>query len=69
MALFVKTYEAEFNDHTFIKRLSGFEPAAIARRSKTDYTTNNASLRVARLLIAKYNTGRGCRKLPYRFNQ
>ncbi len=69
MALFVKTYEAEFNDHTFIKRLSGFEPAAIVQRSKTDYTTNNAGLRVARLLMAKYNTGRGSRKLPYRFNQ
>jgi len=69
MALFVKTYEAEFKDHIFVKRLSGIEPAAITQRSKTDYTTNKASLRVARLLMAKYNAGRGGRKLTYRFDK
>ena len=68
MALFVKTYETELKDATFIKRMSGVDPEEIIRRGKADFSTNNASLRYARVIWDKYNSQqRGGRKLPYRF--
>ena len=69
MALFVKTYETELKDATFIKRMSAVDPEEIIRRGKADFSTNNASLRYARVIWDKYNSQqRGGRKLPYRFN-
>ncbi len=68
MALFLKTYETEFNDTTFIKRLSLVDPDEIIRRGKVDFSTNKAALRFARVIWDKYNgQQRGGRKLPYRF--
>ena len=68
MALFLKTYETELDDRTFIKRLSAVDPEEIIRRGKMDFSTNKAALRFARVILEKYNTQqRGGRKLPYRF--
>ena len=67
MALFVKTYEAEMNDSTFVKRLSAVDPEEIIRRGKIDFSTNKAALRFARVIWDKYNGQRGGHKLPYRF--
>lgn len=68
MALFIKTYETELNDHTFVQRLSAVPPEEIVRRSKADFSTNNRALRCAKVLWDKYNSGcRGGRKLAYRF--
>ena len=68
MALFVKTYETELVDQTFIKRLSAVDPDEIIRRGKVDFSTNKAALRFARVILSKYNGHqRGGRKLPYRF--
>ena len=68
MALFVKTFETELKDATFIKRMSTVDPEEIIRRGKADFSTNNASLRYARVIWDKYNGHqRGGRKLTYRF--
>lgn len=67
MALFVKTYETEFTDRTFIKRLSQVDPDEINRRGRADFSTNKASLRYARVILEKYNGQRGGKKLPCRF--
>lgn len=68
MALFVKTYEPVMNDHTFVQRLSVVSPEEIIRRSKSDFSTNSNSLRCAKVLWNKYNSGRrGDRKLQYLF--
>ena len=63
MALFVKTYETELNDITFINRLSAVDPDEIIRRGKVDFSTNKAALRFARVIWDKYNgQQRGGRK-------
>lgn len=68
MALFLKTYETEVDDNVFINRLSAVDPEEIIRRGKTDFSTNKAALRFARVIWDKYNgQQRGGRKLPYRF--
>lgn len=67
MALFVKTYETELNDRTFVSRLSQADPDEINRRGRADFSTSNVALRYARVLLEKYNGQRGGRKLPYRF--
>ncbi len=67
MALFVKTYETEMNDKTFVQRLSQADPDEINRRGRADFSTNSAALRFARVILEKYNGQRGGRKLPYRF--
>lgn len=68
MALFLKTYETELRDDTFIQRLSAVDPDEIIRRGKVDFSTNKAALRFARVIWDKYNgQQRGGRKLPYRF--
>lgn len=69
MALFVKTYETELVDRTAIKRLSTIDPEEVIRRGKTDFSTNRAALRYARILWKKYNCQRGGRKRPYRFKE
>lgn len=70
MALFVKTYEAEFDDATFIKRMSAIDPNEIIRRSMVDFSTSSAALRFARVIWDKYNNNGKLRcssQLPYRF--
>ena len=54
MALFVKTYETELSDTTFINRLSAVDPDEIIRRGKVDFSTNKAALRFARVIWDKY---------------
>ena len=66
MALFIKTYGAELKDEEFAKRLAKFDPEEIVRRSKTDFSTSSRGLRCARVLLEKYNSKRGGRKLEYR---
>lgn len=68
MALFVKTYDTELDDRAFFKRLSAVDPDEINRRGRADFSTNNAALRFARVLLEKYNSQRGGKKLPYRFH-
>jgi len=66
MALFIKTYGAELKDEEFARRLAKFDPEEIVRRSKTDFSTSSRGLRCARVLLEKYNSKRGGRKLEYR---
>ena len=44
------------------------DPEEITRRGRMDFSTSNTSLRYARILLEKYNGGRGGQKLPYRFD-
>ena len=67
MMLFLKTYGSNMDDRAFAARLSAVDPAEILRRSKTDFSTNNRALRCARVLLKKYNSARGGKKLSYRF--
>lgn len=67
MALFVKIYETEMNDRTFVSRLSQADPDEINRRGRADFSTSSVALRYARVILEKYNGQRGGRKLPYRF--
>lgn len=67
MALFLKTYETEIDDYTFVARLSQVDPFDIAQQAKADFTTDRRNLRYARVLRKKYNTHPGRKKLPYRF--
>ena len=67
MTLFLKTYGSDMDDRAFAARLSSVDPAEILRRSKTDFSTNNRALRCARVLLKKYNSARGGKKLSYRF--
>lgn len=67
MALFIKTYDTELNDKTFVSRLSQCDPDEINRRGRADFSTSNTALRFARVILEKYNGQRGGRKLPYRF--
>ena len=70
MALFLKTYETEINDHAFVAKMSAVSPDEIIRRGKLDFSTNRAALRFARVIWDKYNgQQRGGRKLPYRFER
>ncbi len=66
VALFLKTYGAQLNDHAFIKRLSIATPEDIIRASRVEY---DAALRVARTVREKYNTYPGGLELPYRFRR
>lgn len=68
MALFIKTYDTELDDLTFVKRLSGTDPYEIVRRGKADFSTSKAALRYARIILEKYNALRGGKKLPYRLH-
>lgn len=68
LALFLITYGTEFNERTFVKRLSVVSPVEIIRRGKLDYSTGDNSLRYARVILEKYNATRNTdKKLPYRF--
>ena len=50
-------------------RVEQKDPDEVVRRGKTDFSTNRAALRYARVLWKKYNCQRGGRKLPYRFKE
>jgi len=67
MALFIKTYGTELDSRTFTRRLSTSDPDEINRRGRADFSTNNVALRFARVILEKYNSQRGGKKLPYRF--
>lgn len=67
MALFLKTYETELNDHIFTLRLSQTDPEEISRRARADLSTNKNALRFARVILEKYNGKCRGGKLPYRF--
>ena len=69
MALFLKTYETEFNDASFVQRFSPIDPSEIIRRGNADFSTNNKSLRIAKAMLERFNKAqRGGRKLRYRFD-
>ena len=59
MALFLKTYETEIDDYTFVARLSQVDPFDIAQLAKVDFTTDRRSLRYARVIRKKYNAHPG----------
>ena len=68
LALFIKTYETELNDHTFVQRVSAAAPEEILRQSRTDFSTNSRALRCAKVILDRYNNARrNGRKLTYRF--
>lgn len=64
MALFVKTYESELNDRTFIRRMSLVTPEEIIHLGRAEA---DAGLRFARIILDKYNGGGA--ELPYRFKR
>ena len=64
MALFLKTYEAELNDWTFIRRMSIVSPEEIIYLGRIE---TDVGLRFARIILDKYN-GEGV-ELPYRFKR
>lgn len=59
-----KTYETEMNDKVFISQLSRVDPEEIIRRGKLDFSTAKYALRFARVILEKYNVGKGSNKLP-----
>ena len=67
MALFLKTYETEIDDYTFVARLSQVDPFDIAQLAQVDFTTDRRNLRYARVILKKYNAHPGGKKLRYRF--
>ena len=64
MALFLKTYEAELNDWTFIRRMSIVSPEEIIYLGRIE---TDVGLRFARIILDKYNGGGA--ELPYRFKR
>lgn len=64
MALFLKTYEAELNDWTFIQRMSIVSPEEIIYLGRIE---TDVGLRFARIILDKYNGGGA--ELPYRFKR
>ena len=64
MALFVKTYETELHDRTFIRRMSLVSPDEIIRLGRIE---TDVGLRFARIILDKYNGGGA--ELPYRFKR
>ena len=68
VALFIKTYETEFNYQTFAKRLAVVSPMSIEKKANSDFSTNNTALRCGKAVWDQYN--KGCRsnnRLQYRF--
>ena len=64
MALFIKTYETELHDRTFIRRMSLVSPDEIIRLGRIE---TDVGLRFARIILEKYNGGGA--ELPYRFKR
>ena len=55
VALFLKTYETEINDHIFITRFASVAPEEIVKKARTDLSTRRNDLRCARSLLLNYN--------------
>ena len=67
MALFLKTYEPELDDQTFIDCMSAVSPDEIIRRGRID---SSIALRFARIIWDSYNSQQGSGlELPYRFRR
>ncbi|MDE7242436.1 MAG: hypothetical protein K2O18_00390 [Oscillospiraceae bacterium] len=67
MALFLKTYEPELDDQTFIACMSSVSPDEIIRRGRID---SSVALRHARIIWESYNSRQsGGLELPYRFKR
>ena len=54
-ALFLKTYETEINDRTFITRFQTIRPETIVSKARTDFSITRNDLRCARSLLYHYN--------------
>ena len=63
----MKNFRHDMEDRAYAARLSAVVPAEIPLRSKTDFSTTNRALRCAQVLLKKYNSARGGKKLSYRF--
>ena len=67
MALFLKTYETEVCDRSFIRSLSAISPDEIIRQGRVE---SSASLRLARVIWENYNAQQSSAPvLPYRFKR
>ncbi|WP_099205626.1 DUF6551 family protein [Scatolibacter rhodanostii] len=68
VALFVKTYESDFKDSIFVKKLSRVQPQEIVSLGRTDISTRDAALKFARVIRNKYNGQSKENTLSYKFN-
>lgn len=67
MALFLKTYEPELDDQTFIESMSAVSPDEIIRRGRI---SSSVALRHARIIWESYNSQLSSGlELPYRFKR
>ena len=67
MALFLKTYEPELDDETFIECMSSISPDEIIRRGRIN---SSIALRHARIIWESYNSRQSAGlELPYRFKR
>ena len=67
MALFLKTYEPELDDQSFIDCMSAVSPDEIIRRGRI---SSSVALRHARIIWESYNSRQsGGMELPYRFKR
>ena len=67
MALFLKTYEPELDDQTFIACMSSVSPDEIIRRGRIN---SSIALRHARIIWESYNSRQSAGlELPYRFKR
>ena len=67
MALFLKTYEPELDDQTFMDCMSAISPDEIIRRGRI---SSSVALRHARIIWESYNSRQsGGMELPYRFKR
>ena len=67
MALFLKTYEPELDDQSFIDCMSAVSPDEIIRRGRS---SSSVALRHARIIWESYNSQQsGGMELPYRFKR
>ena len=67
MALFLKTYEPELDDQSFIDCMSAVSPDEIIRRGRI---SSSVALRHARIIWESYNSQQsGGMELPYRFKR
>lgn len=57
MTLFLKTYETQVSDDTFIQRMKNRAPRQIISLAQADFSTNRNSLRCSRVLVEFYNKG------------
>lgn len=69
LSLFLNVYRELIDEATFIKRLEHTTPQQIIDAAKSDHSTRNADIRLAKQFLVQYNGNRKSRDiLPYRFN-